>query len=127
MGEYLWIALGGALGSVARFWLSGAVAQRWGAEFPYGTLAVNIVGCFFIGLFYTLSGDVRALSHPTVKQFFMVGICGGFTTFSAFSIQTLHLAVKGDWVSAGANVIGSVLLCLVAVWGGHTLGLAVHR
>jgi CrcB protein len=122
MSSYLWIALGGALGSVARFWCSGVVARHFGETFPWGTLLINISGSFAIGFFATLSGaEGRWLAPPALRQFFMIGVCGGFTTFSSFSLQTLHLAEDGDWAKAGANILGSVFLCLVAVWLGHAL------
>ena len=117
---YLLIALGGALGSVARFFLSGVVANQFGATFPWGTLVVNVTGSFAIGFFFTLTepgGRVFAASNA--RQFFMTGICGGYTTFSSFSLQTLNLARDGEWLRAGANTIGSVAACLVAVWLGH--------
>jgi fluoride exporter len=123
MMTYLWIALGGALGSVARFWLAGAIGQRVGEGFPWGTILVNVTGSFIIGLFATITGpDGRWLASPALRQFFMVGVCGGYTTFSAFSLQTLDLAREGEWLSAGANILLSVVLCLLGVLLGHLLG-----
>src|ERR1700682_6498648 len=125
MLAYFWISLGGAIGSAARFWLSGIVADRYGQTFPYGTLAVNVTGSFIVGAFAALTDpDGRWLVSPSFRQFFMIGVCGGYTTFSSFSLQTLTLAQEGEWVRAAANSIASVLLCLVAVWFGHfTLSL----
>ena len=120
MWLYLIIALGGALGSVARFALNGVVSSQFGSTFPWGTLLINVTGSFFIGFFFSLTepgGRVFASSHT--RQFFMTGICGGYTTFSSFSLQTLNLAREGVWFRAGANTIGSVVACLVAVWLGH--------
>src|ERR1022692_3070043 len=122
MLNYVWISLGGAIGTAARFWLSGVVAQRYGQTFPYGTLAVNVTGSLIIGMFAALTEpDGRWLVSPSFRQFFMIGICGGYTTFSSFSLQTLALALAqdGEWFRAGANSIASFALCLIAVWLGH--------
>lgn len=120
MLNYVWISLGGAIGTAARFWLSGVVAQRYGQTFPYGTLAVNVTGSLIIGMFAALTEpDGRWLVSPSFRQFFMIGICGGYTTFSSFSLQTLTLAQDGEWFRAGANSIASFALCLLAVWLGH--------
>lgn len=120
MLAYLWVALGGAIGSVARFWASGVVARVCGETFPWGTLLVNVTGSFIIGFFATLTApDGRWLTSPGFRVFFMVGICGGYTTFSSLSLQTLKLAQDREWLSAGLNVIGSAALCLIAVWLGY--------
>lgn len=124
---YLWIGLGSAIGGMARYGISGLSIQCFGETFPWGTLIVNITGSFFIGLFGTITGpDGRFLMNPTFRQFFMAGICGGYTTFSSFSLQTLDLIQKGDWLRAGVNVIGSVMLCLLAVWLGHICALSLN-
>ena len=123
--NYLWIALGGALGSVARFWMSGVIAERFDSKFPWGTIFVNITGSFLIGIFSAMSERGGQLADAaTLRQFLVVGICGGYTTFSAFSVQTLDLMRVGNWLAATGNVLASVLVCLVAVWLGHLLGLA---
>jgi fluoride exporter len=123
----LWIFLGGGLGSLARFWMSGAVANTIGQTFPWGTLLVNVSGSFAIGLFAALtSPDGRWLVSGSFREFFMLGICGGYTTFSSFSLQTLNLAEDGQWLRAGANCVLSLILCLVAVWLGHVLGLSFN-
>lgn len=120
MLNYIWISLGGAIGTAARFWFSGVVAQRYGQTFPYGTLAVNVTGSLIIGMFAALTEpDGRWLVSPSFRQFFMIGICGGYTTFSSFSLQTLTLAQEGEWFRAGANSVASFALCLLAVWLGH--------
>jgi fluoride exporter len=117
---YVLIALGGALGSVTRFFLSGVVASQFGATFPWGTLIVNVSGSFAIGFFATLTApDGRLFASGSARQFFMSGILGGYTTFSSFSLQTLNLAREGEWFRAGGNTLGSVAACLLAVWLGH--------
>lgn len=122
-----WIFIGGGLGSVARWWASNIVAQRFGETFPWGTIAVNVSGSFIIGLFATISGpEGRVLVPPSFRQFFMLGVCGGYTTFSSFSLQTLNLAKDGQWFSAGRNIVLSVVLCLLGVWLGHIAALAIN-
>ena len=124
MITYVWVALGGALGSIARFGCANAIASWYGPGFPLGTLVINVLGSFVIGFFATLTGpDGRFAAPGDVRQFVMVGVCGGYTTFSAFSLQTLTLAQEGDFVRAGLNVAASVVLCLAAVWLGY-LGAA---
>lgn len=124
----LWVALGSALGGVARYWCSGIIARQFGETFPLGTLAVNVVGSFLIGLIATISGtDGRFIIPAEARQFMMVGILGGFTTFSSFSLQTLTLARDGQWLLVGANIVGSVVLCLVMVWAGHMLAMVINR
>ena len=123
MLAYLWVAIGGALGSVGRFWLSNFVAVRFGETFPWGTILVNITGSLIIGAFAAFTDpDGRMLASPGFRQFFMIGICGGYTTFSSFSLQTLRLMQDREWLYAGANVVLSVILCLIAVWLGYLLG-----
>ena len=116
----LWIALGGALGSVGRFWLSLAFDALFASTFPWATVATNITGSFAIGMIAALPFG------PLSRQFLMVGVLGGYTTFSAFSLQTLALAQMGELPKAAANVLGSVVLCLVAVWVGHMLGSSLR-
>ena len=124
----LWVALGSAIGGVARYWCSGIVASLVGETFPWGTLIVNVVGSFLIGLIATVSGtDGRFIIPAEARQFMMVGILGGFTTFSSFSLQTLTLARDGQWLLAGANIVGSVVLCLAMVWAGHMLATIINR
>jgi fluoride exporter len=122
------VALGSALGGVARYGLSGLVARSFGETFPWGTLIVNVLGSFLIGFVATLTGpDGRVLVSPVTRQFWMPGIFGGFTTFSSFSLQTLSLAQDGEWTRALANVTLSVALCLLGVWLGASLAAAVNR
>jgi len=130
---YFLIGGGGAIGSMARFWFSGFVAEQsdktllWGQTFPWGTLLVNISGSFVIGFFATLTGpEGRVMVAPSGRQFFMIGICGGYTTFSSFSLQTLDLMRAGDWLKAGVNSVASLVLCLIAVWLGHVLAATIN-
>ena len=127
MTLYLWIAIGSALGGTARFALSGFVARAFGETFPWGTLIINVTGSFAIGFFNTLTGpDGRWFVSSQGRLFFMTGICGGYTTFSAFSLQTLNLAREGEWLHAGGNIAGSIALCLLAVWLGHLAAASVN-
>ena len=122
MLSYLWVSLGGAIGSAARFWISGVIADRYGSTFPLGTLVVNVTGSFVIGILAGMSDpNGRWLVSPSMREFLMIGICGGYTTFSSFSVQTLALAQEGEWLRAGLNSVASFALCLIAVWLGHSL------
>ena len=122
---YAWVALGGALGSMARFWMADAVAAVTGPTFPWGTLAINVIGSFVIGLFYALTGPGGRFDVSSdARIFVMVGLCGGFTTFSSFSLQTLMLMQDGHMLRAGAYILGSVALCLCFVWLGSLLALS---
>jgi fluoride exporter len=119
----LWIALGSALGGVGRYWCSGVVARRFGERFPWGTLTVNILGSFVIGLFAGLGPDGADTVGPTVRQFVMIGVCGGFTTFSSFSWQTHALARDGQWRDVWKNILLSTFSCLAAVAAGFFVAL----
>lgn len=128
MIAYLWVAVGGALGSVARFWMDDLVSARFGKSFPLGILLINIMGSFFIGIIGSMAspeGRMDAQSRIFATQFLMVGICGGYTTFSSFSWHTLRLLREGQWLYAGGNIVLSVILCLIAVWLGYLLGAAL--
>jgi fluoride exporter len=125
MRLYLLIALGGALGTVARYFLGTHVAV--GDAFPWSTLLINVSGSFAIGLAATLVAEGRWFASTEGRLFFMTGICGGFTTFSAFSLQTLSLFQDGAWARGGAYVLASVVLCLIAVWAGYALAVAINE
>ena len=127
MLSYIWVAIGGALGTTARYWLSGVVARSVGETFPWGTLVINVTGSFIIGFFGALTGpDGRVFVGSTARQFVMIGMCGGYTTFSSFSLQTLNLMNDGEWLQAGANIGLSVLLCMIAVWAGVVLAGSIN-
>jgi fluoride exporter len=126
--SYLWVAAGSALGGVLRYWCSSVAARLIGETFPWGTLIVNIVGSFVIGLFFSLTGPGgRLLVNPDIRQFVMVGICGGYTTFSSFSLQTLNLIRDGELLLAGANMVASVVSCMLAVWLGHIAAAQLNQ
>ena len=125
---YLAVGAGGAIGSVSRWAVSLAVAAIVGSGFPWATLAVNIAGSLLIGLYFTLTEpDGRYLVAPAARQFVLAGFCGGFTTFSAFSLETFLLARQAQWALALAYTASSAGLWLVAVWIGHAIGLIINR
>lgn len=124
--NYLWVFLGGGLGSVARLACSGFIARHLGETFPWGTLLVNVSGSLVIGWFASMTApEGRWMVSPSFRQFFMIGICGGYTTFSSFSLQTLNLIQDGQWFKAVANTVLSFVLCMVAVWLGYWLGTTI--
>ncbi len=125
---YLWVAIGGALGSVARFWLANAVAAAVGAEFPWGTLLINVIGSFVISFFGMLTGTSQKFAVPYEARIFVtVGLCGGFTTFSSFSLQTIELMRTGQAGRAGIYVAASVVLCLAACALGFLAAAALNH
>jgi CrcB protein len=125
---YLAVMCGGAFGTGLRLWLSGFLASRYGETFPVGTLVVNIVGCFVIGFFNAFTGPEGAVfTSSLTRQVVMIGVLGGFTTFSSFSLQTLNLLQDGEWLRAGANVLSSVVLCLFGVWLGHVVASVINQ
>ena len=122
-GAWIAVAAGGAIGSVARFWLTAVMTALTGPRFPWGTLLINVLGSFVIGLVAGLTlTPARMGIHPDIRIFLMTGICGGFTTFSAFSLQTLELMQTGDTVPALGYAVSSVVLCVLLTWGGWMLG-----
>ena len=126
--SYLWVGLGSALGGMARYGCSDLAARYIGVGFPLATLFVNVAGSLIIGILAAPSvADGRFVLSPDARAFLMIGICGGFTTFSAFSLETLNLARDGQWLEATANVVLSVAVCLVAVWLGYVAGTAWSR
>ncbi len=128
MLTYLWIGLGSALGGMGRYWCSGAVARTFGETFPWGTIIVNVSGSLVIGFLATIMApDGRMLVAPDARAFLMIGVCGGYTTFSSFSLRTLNLVRDGEWLWVSANILLSVILCLAAVWLGHIGAAALNR
>jgi CrcB protein len=118
---YFWVTIGSALGGLLRYALT-RMTLTLSAGFPYGTILINVVGSFVIGYFGTLTlQSGRYAASENLRLFVMVGLCGGFTTFSSFSLQTFDLLRSGAWVRALANVVLSVTLCLAAVAAGHLL------
>ncbi|HON06665.1 MAG TPA: fluoride efflux transporter CrcB [Verrucomicrobiota bacterium] len=119
--------LGGGLGTIIRWGISGLIATKIGEIFPFGTIFVNITGSFAIGFIATLtSSDGRIFLHSDIRQFLMFGVLGGYTTFSSFSLQTLNLIKDNEIFLACANVIISVILCLLAVWLGHIMASKIN-
>ena len=119
---YAIVTIGGGVGALARYVLSTWVGARLGLEFPWGTLVVNVVGSFIIGLVMVLSLE-RGIVSPEVRLLLTTGFCGGLTTFSTFSYETLALMRSEQWLSAGANTLFNVGLCFAATW----LGLLAAR
>ncbi len=127
MMAYVWIAIGSALGGMARHWCTLMATAWFGTRFPWGTLGINILGSFVIGFFFALTGPQgRYDASVNTKLFVMTGICGGYTTFSAFSLQTLSLFQDGAWVRGGGYIVASVVLCLIAVWAGYALAVLIN-
>jgi len=124
----LWVALGSALGGAGRYAVSGFMAHLVGETFPWGTLTVNVAGSFLITLVAAMTGpDGRLFMSSDIRQFIMLGVLGGFTTFSSFGLQTLALAQDGEWLRVSGNVVGSVVLCLAGAWAGHALASLINR
>ncbi len=121
MQNYLLVFVGGGLGAAARYWLSGMVYTRLGNAFPFGTLVVNIVGCFMIGLLMSLLED-RFLVYPSIRIFLTIGILGGFTTFSSFSFETITLLQDGQILYGTTNILISIITCVGGTWIGFSLG-----
>jgi fluoride exporter len=125
---YLVIGVGSALGGLARYGCSALALALWGPHFPWGTILINILGSLVIGGFGTLTApDGRVYIAPLGRQFVMVGLCGGYTTFSAFSLETLNLLQAARPAAAAANIALSLALCLIAVWGGHLLAQGANK
>ncbi|MBS0422226.1 MAG: fluoride efflux transporter CrcB [Proteobacteria bacterium] len=122
MNMILLVALGGAVGSIARYLMASSIQTATGWEFPIGTVLVNILGCFLMGILYVLIVARHDPRHD-LRALLMVGVMGGFTTFSSFSLETVTLAMNGNYMSATLNVVISVAACLT----GTVLGVALAR
>ena len=121
MSQLIAIASGGAAGALMRFWVSGAIYTLLGRAFPYGTLAVNVIGSLAMGLLYILFMERMSVS-PEMRAALLVGFLGAFTTFSTFSIETLNLIEQGDLFKAALNMLLSVTACVAACWIGVLIG-----
>jgi CrcB protein len=125
---YLYVAVGGALGSMARFWLANTMAVLTGADFPWGTLLINVLGSFVISFFGMLTGTSQRFAVPYEARIFVtVGLCGGFTTFSSFSLQTIELLRTGQPGRAVMYIAASVSLCLAACALGFASASALNN
>lgn len=120
MNQIVAVAVGGAIGSVMRYGLSTWVHTLAGRAFPYGTLAVNVLGCSVMGLLFVLLVE-RTGGSPVWRAGLLIGVLGGFTTFSSFSIETFNLIEQGDWLKAMANIVLSLVLCIAGTWLGVIL------
>ena len=121
MINIIYIAAGGALGALLRYWMSNGIYALFGTGFPYGTLAVNVSGSLIIGFVYVFLLE-RMDVGVEWRAGLVIGLLGAFTTFSTFSIETLNLIESGEQLKAGLNIIFSVSLCIVACWAGMTVG-----
>jgi fluoride exporter len=127
-GPYVAVGVGSIVGGAARWLASEALHQWLGDGFPFGTLFVNVTGSFLIGFYAALAGpDGRLLASPAQRQFVMAGICGGYTTFSIFSFETIRLMEVGDLSMAGANVMVSLVGWFAAVWVGFAVAIRINR
>lgn len=124
MQKVLLIGLAGLVGTLGRYALSGIIARRFGETFPTGTLVVNVAGCFLAGFLFYLMQE-RFLVNDTTRMVVMIGLLGGFTTFSSFGLQTFTLLRDGEIWFAAMNLVGSNLLGLLMVWAGYTLAKVV--
>lgn len=124
MLQILLVALGGGIGSVARYLLGGWFATRFGAAFPYGTFVINVTGSFIIGLF--LAFQERIWLDPNWRLFFAVGLVGGYTTFSTFEYETIRLLQDGQMLPGAFYLVGSVVTGALATIGGIALGSSIH-
>src|SRR5271170_807851 len=124
MTKYLMVGLGGALGSILRFWVAGYVNERMGMRFPYGTFIVNCTGSFLIGLVFTLLAE-RTHWDPNWRYLIPIGFIGGYTTFSAFELETFRSFQDGELLVAGLNVVLSVVIGFASVWLGVIAGRTI--
>lgn len=125
MNNALLIFLGAGIGGVLRYWISNGIYQLLGREFPYGTLVVNVSGCFLMGLLFILSIERFDGTSTELRALLLIGLLGGYTTFSSFSIETINLFENGNGLAAASNILLSIVLCIAATWlgvlGGRSL------
>lgn len=116
--DSLLIFFGAGLGGLLRYWVANSVYLITGRQFPYGTLVVNVSGCFLMGLLYILILERFDGIGPSLRAFLLIGLLGGYTTFSSFSIETLNLLENGALLGGCLNIILSIVICMLAVWLG---------
>ncbi len=121
MLKLVYLTIGGIVGTLARYFLSGFIYKLTGTDFPYGTLVINLSGCLLIGIFATLS-DEKLILGPDMRVMLMAGFCGAFTTFSTFMLETGNLIKDGEWLRALGNVFLSVLVGFILFRLGGWLG-----
>lgn len=124
MQKTIFIALAGLVGTLLRYWVSGVVARRFGETFPWGTMTVNLIGCFVTGAVFYLSEE-RFLINPTARTVILIGLLGGFTTFSSYGLQTFTLLRDGEFGLATVNLVVSNVCGLLMVWAGYVLSKAL--
>lgn len=126
MGKYLVVALGGAVGTVARYWVGGMVGRALPSRFPFGTLIINVTGSFIIGFFLTLVTE-RISINPNLRLAIAVGFVGGYTTFSTFEYESFKLLEGGSGIAGFMNVALSLMLGFLAVWGGVAMARSFDK
>jgi fluoride exporter len=126
VGKVLLVGVGGFLGSIARYLVSGYIQDRTGEIFPFGTLAVNVIGCFVIGGLSELA-EARAFLSSETRALVVIGVLGGFTTFSTFGNETVNLLRDGEWGFAMLNLLTHAVLAIGAVWVGRTMAHIIWR
>ena len=118
MAKTIFVALAGLVGTLLRYWLSGFVARQYGETFPWGTMAVNLIGCFLAGAVFYLTQE-RFLVPPALRTIILIGFLGGFTTFSSYGLQTFTLLRDGEFGLAALNMAASNVFGLLMVWTGY--------
>lgn len=124
MEKYLWISLGALLGANARYFIGGWIAERWGASFPFGTLVVNLTGSLLLGIFLTYATE-RVLVEPRFRQLIAIGFLGAYTTFSAYTFESVTLMFDGNWGAGLLNLLGGSLVGAISVALGIVVGRAL--
>lgn len=124
MQKIILIGLAGLAGTLLRYWLSGLMARQYGETFPWGTMAVNMIGCFLAGVVFHLTEE-RFLVDPTVRTAILIGLLGGFTTFSSYGLQTFLLFRDGEFGLAILNIASANVICLLLVWAGYVSSKAI--
>jgi len=110
--------MGGGLGCLLRYWISNGIYLIFGRQFPYGTLVVNVSGCFMMGLLFVLLLERFVSTGSQLRALLLIGLLGGYTTFSSFSIETINLFESGNWSGAVMNILLSTVVCIAAAWLG---------